>query len=522
MYCPINRIFIAKINTMKRFVFFILLLAAVPLASLGQKVTFSDFEQEDNRDINFEIIGKMNGSILVYKNVRKWMHKINVFGDDMKIKETVRLDFMPDKTFNVDFVVYPEYFWMIYQYQKKNILHCMAVKMDANAQKLADPIEIDTTQIPFLADNKIYTTIHSEDRQRIMVFKMPKKNDKYTLVTMLFNSDMKLQREKSRQELDFDDRQDNYSNFSIDNEGTLVFTKDSRSGMRDNSNSASLFIKDPQRDTFATHSIGLDKHYIDEVKLKVDNLNKRYIINSFYYKKSRGSIEGMFTYIWSKQADSAAAQSFTVFSDSLRDVAKTNGQLRFAMDDYFIRQVFAKKDGGFLLTAEDYSYQRTGPNNSWNRWDYLNNYYYSPYGSSYYYYNPYTGYYRPYSSFGNQSTRYFYDNILILSYDKNGSLQWSRVINKEQFEDDNDNFLSFSTFNSGGEIHFLFNEDKNRNQIIANHSITGNGTVTRNATLKSQERGYQFMPKLSKQVGASQLIIPCEYRGYICFARIDL
>ncbi len=197
--------------------------------------------------------------------------------------------------------------------------------------------------------------------------------------------------------------------------------------------------------------------------------------------------------------------------------------MRFALDDYFIRQVFSKKDGGFLVTAEDYSYQRTGYNSSWNRWDYLNNYYYNPYGSSsYYYYNPYTGYYRPYNSFGNQNTRYYYSNILILSYDKNGALLWSRIIHKEQFDDDNDNFLSFSTFNSGGEIHFLFNDDKNRNQIIANHSVTGSGEVTRNPTLKSQERGYQFMPKLSKQVGASQLIIPCEYRGYICFARIDL
>jgi hypothetical protein len=75
--------------------------------------------------------------------------------------------------------------------------------------------------------------------------------------------------------------------------------------------------------------------------------------------------------------------------------------------------------------------------------------------------------------------------------------------------------------NSGGEIHFLFNDDNNRNQIIANHSISPSGLVTRNPTLKSQEKGYQFMPKLAKQVGANQLIIPCTYRGYICFAKVD-
>ena len=305
----------------------------------------------------------------------------------------------------------------------------------------------------------------------------------------------------------------------VDNEGTFVFTKDSKGANRDNSNVLELVIKQPNIDTLSFHSIQLNKNYIDEVKLKVDNLNKRYILNSFYYKKSRGSIEGLFTCFWNKVADSAQAIGFMPIADSIRDQARTSGQLRFAMDNYFIRQVVAKKDGGFLLTAEDYSTQSRSVNNSWSRYDYLNNYYYNP---NSYYYNPYTGFYRPTSSFGNQSTRYYYGNVVILSFDKIGQLQWSRVINKDQFDDDNDNFLSFSTFNSGAGIHFLFNDDKNKNQIIANHSITGNGQLTRNPTLKSQEKGYTFMPRLSKQIGASQLIIPCAYRGYICFAKIDL
>ncbi len=503
---------------MKRFIFFIAVMITLPAAGLAQKVTYSDFEQDDNRDINFDIIGKMNGNVLVYKNVRRWQHRISILGADMKIKETVKLDFIPEKTFNVDFVPYPDFFYMIYQYQKKNILHCMAVKLDANAQKIGEPLEIDTTQIPFLADNKIYTTIYSEDKQKIMVFKMPKKNDDYSIGMLLFNSNLKLIA-KNRQPLPLDERRDNYNNFLVDNEGTFVFTKDTKGTYRDNSNLLELVMKQPNVDTLAFHPIQLDKHYIDEVKLKADNLNKRYIINSFYYKKSRGSIEGLLTCFWNKTADSAQSLAFMPIGDTIRDQARTSGQLRFAIDNYFIRQVVAKKDGGFLLTAEDYSTQSRSINNSWNRYDYLNNYYYNP---NSYYYNPYTGYYRPLSSFGNQSIRYYYANILIMSFDKTGQLQWNRVINKDQFDDDNDNFLSFSTFNSGAGIHFLFNDDKNKNQIIANHSITGAGQLTRNPTLKSQERGYTFMPRLSKQIGASQLIIPCVYRGYICFARVDL
>ena len=504
---------------MKRFFLSIVLFMIMPFAALCQKVTYSDFEQEDSRDINFEVIGKMNGNFLVYKNVRKWRHKINIFGDDMKIKETIKLDFMPEKTFNVDFVIYTGHFYMIYQFQKKNVLYCMGEKMNGEGKMVGEPVQMDTTQISVFADNKIYTTIYSEDKQKIMVFKMPKKNDKYGLISMLFNSDLKMIA-KSRQALDFDDRRDNFSNFSVDNEGTFVFTKDSKSGFRDNSNKLSLMIQEPAQDTFNTKEIDLNKHYIDEVKLRIDNLNKRYILNTFYYKRSRGNIEGLFTYIWDKPAAKPFIQGFTVIGDTLRNDVKATGQLRFALDDLFIRQVFAKKDGGFLITAEDYSSQNRGNNNPWNRWDYLNNYYYG--GNSYYYYNPYTGMYRPLNSFGSQSTRYYYANILILSLDKTGKIDWSQVIHKDQFDDDNDNFLSYSTINSGGEIHFLFNDDKNKNQIIANHSISPAGVLTRNPTLKSQERGYEFMPRLSKQVSATQLIIPCVYRGYICFAKVDL
>ena len=504
---------------MKHLIYCIITLLLLPAAGFSQKVTYSDYEQEDNRDINFEVIGKMKGNFLVYKNI-KWRHKINIFNDDMTIKETVKLDFIPDKTFNVDFIIYPDHFYMIYQYQKRNILHCMAVKMDAMAQKIGEPVELDTTQIPILADNKIYTAINSEDKQKIMVFKIHKKYDAFNIVTILFDSSLKMLN-KTRQTLEYNDRRDNFDNFMLDNGGNLIFTKDSKNGTRDNSNTLSLVTKEALQDSFAFHDINLEKYYIDEVKVKIDNLNKRYIINSFYYKKNRGSIEGLFTYIWDKNNTATYAKDFTVLSDSLRDEAKTNGQLRFALDDFFIRQVFVKKDGGFLLTAEDYSTQGRNNNNPWNRWDYLNNYNYSPYSN--YYYNPYYyNYYRPLSSYNSsQSIRYYYSNIIILSLDKEGKLEWNRVIHKDQYDDDNENFLSFSTMNSGGEIHFLFNDDKNRNQIIADHSISPSGVITRNPTLKSQEKGYQFMTSLSKQVGASQLLIPCLYRGYICFAKVS-
>lgn len=493
----------------------LILLICVPVSLLAQSVVISDYGREDTRDISFEIIGKMNDNILIYKNIRS-NHRISIFDKEMNTVETVKLDFVPEKTYNMDFVSYPDYFFMIYQYQKGNILHCMAVKMDARAKKMSEPVEIDTTRIPVMSDNKIYSTICSEDRNKIAIFKVQTRNQKFDMQALLYDNEMKLI-SKNRMLDEYNERKDSYDNFTLANDGSFIFTYARQSGNRDNSNELSLFIKSPQQDVFSSRQIDLSEKYVDEIKLKIDNRNNRYLINTFYYNKSRGNIEGLFTYIWDRQADRLYTSQFTQISDSLRYEAKGEGMLRFALNNFFIRQVVVKGDGGFILAAEDYSSDARN-NNNFNRYDYL----YNPYAISpgYYYYNPYRGYYRPYNNMNTQSTRYYCDNILVLSFTKTGQLLWSRVLHKRQFDDDNENFLSFSTITAGSEIHFLYNDDR-KFQIVSDQSVSADGTIKRYPTLKSQQKGYEFMPSLSKQVGTSQIIIPCAYRNNICFARVD-
>ena len=61
-----------------------------------------------------------------------------------------------------------------------------------------------------------------------------------------------------------------------------------------------------------------------------------------------------------------------------------------------------------------------------------------------------------------------------------------------------------------------------KNSLILNEqSLTPNGQIIRSSTLKNLDKGYEFMPKHSKQVAAQQIIVPCMYRNYLCFAKID-
>ena len=458
----------------------VLLLVTFPMLGICQQITYTAPESEDSRTIDFEIIGKVSGNFLIYKSLRS-RFDMCVYDNEMGLKERVSLDFMPDKTLNADFIVYPDFVYVIYQFQKRNILHCMAAKIDGNGKKVGEPVELDTTHISIFADNKIYNMVNSEDKQKIMIFKIQKKYDKLNFASLLFNAQLKLQH-TSRMQIPFDDRKDLFSDFYLDNEGTFVTAKSIRGASRELISQLFLFTKPALTDRFIENELPLNKSYLDEVTVKMDNINKRYVLNSFYYNLKRGNIDGLYTAIWDNQASKLQVHYMTQFNDTVKRQAKIEGPVRFAFNDFFIRNIILKKDGGFILSAEDFSSQSRS--NQWNRMDYLYNY-------------PYTSVMiitcTPVHQTGiitgrgtlASLTRYYYNNIVVMNVDKTGKLEWTNVIRKEQYDDGDDNFLSYQVMNAGGELHFLFNELERRNQLIADQSITPDGNLKRNPTLKS-------------------------------------
>src|SRR5690606_5975879 len=140
--------------------------------------------------------------------------------------------FMTDKTLNTDFIAYPNFAWMIYQYQRRNIVYCMAVKINGMGKLLTDSVELDTTSINFFASNKIYSTSYSEDKSKIMIYKIQKKNDLFNFTTLLFNDSLKLIHQ-SRIPTNYEDRKNVFSDFLVTNNGNFVFSKGDRSNSRD-------------------------------------------------------------------------------------------------------------------------------------------------------------------------------------------------------------------------------------------------------------------------------------------------
>lgn len=520
---------ISNMNTNKRFIkivgVFGLIFFLYQGSGIAQKITYTEPEREDTRRTNFEIVGRVGGNILVFKNNRN-DNDISVYDNNMKLVDRVKQTDLDDRWINVDFVPYSDFAWMIYQYQRKSIVYCMAVKIDSKGKRITDPVELDTTRIGWSANNKIYTTLFSDDKSKILVFKVNNRNpNNFIFTTLLFNDKLELQ-QKHRMNMPMEERNDYFTDFFVDNDGDMVFGKFIRRSGSEIISDAFLVTKKTTEEAFKIKPMKTDDRLLDEIKLKVDNNNDRYLFTALYYKQRRGNIEGLYTVMWDKKADSIIRRLELPFNEEMRKLAKgPDANLRMAFDDYFITNIITKKDGGYIMVSE--SMYTTSRGNTFNRWDYrfynspwsspLDNYYWSPYSS---FYSPY---YSPWNRWGNsgQNTRYHSENILVMSFDKDGNLEWDSAIPKSQYDDDNDGMISHQMMITGGELQLFFNLYERRTLLLNNQSIAPDGKVSRHPTLKNLDREIEFMPRFGKQVSARSMVMPCMYRNNLTFAKIE-
>jgi len=452
----------------------------------------------------FEIIGKLNGNLLVYKNIR-YKHLIAVYDNQMKLKGNASLDFLPSTIRSVDFVDCVERVYVIYQFQKRNVYYCMAARIDENGKTMGEPFQLDTTHIKFSADVKLYHITSSEDKSKIIIYKLYKGDvftgsHLYDFTTLLFNDSLQLIH-KSHIPSVFETENDLFSDFLVDNEGNFVFTKGSKLDPTDVFNELILVTKAPTQDNFNMHVLNLSGNLLDRVDLRVDNVNQQYVINALYFKKRNSDKNGPYSAIWSKQMNALVASNFFSFADAGPGKAASQRAATNTLDGFYLRDVILTNDGGFIVTAEDLE-TPAALILPWNLRD-------NPilYSSSYIF-----------SSFRILASAYC-KNVIIFYFDNKAHLRWTNEIVKSQYA--GVTFPSFAVINTASKIHFLYNESEKQTQIMNEQTLAGDGTLSDKVPLRNLDFKYRMISRLGQQVSVNEIVFPCMYRHYICFAKIE-
>ena len=498
------------------FIFFTVFLFSI---SFSQNITYSEVEKADSRNMNFEILGNFSNNFLVYKNLNK-RQSLTVYDNNMAIKEDIKLNFISDRTYNIDFVTYPDHFLMVWQYEKGNTIYSKAARMNGDGKLVGSVIDLDTSRQSFFSSKVYYYFTWSEDKTKLLLYKTHTRNNEYTQVTKVYNDNFLLL-DSSKRIINYNDNREDFGALQIDNEGIILFPKVKQNAREEYINTLEVNFKKLKAEKLTTITIPLNKQLIQSPLIKIDNLNKNYILSTFSYKKNGGNIDGLLSAVISRDSFNITRQAINIFDDSLRAKLSGKPDWRTAYDNLNIRNVILKKDGGFIVLTEEYYKQRRYGSAFNDRYNSFDSRYYNSYSDYYLYNRGYYGYYRPFNDGNGRDVVYNYNDVINFSFSNNLKLQWNNVINKTTSDIENDNFLSFINMNAGGEIYFLFLQKDNNRQILSNYAMQPDGSFIRKPTLKGREAGYNFMPRLARQTGVRQMIVPCVVRNNIAFAKID-
>ena len=486
--------------------------------SSAQNVLFSEIQKKDNKNIKFEILGKVEGHYLVYKNISR-SHFLSTYDAQMQLIETNALDFLPENLFDIDFIRYPDYFIVLFQHQKNKTVYCNAAKVDIHG-KLLQPITVlNYTNIGFFASQKIFKTVYSEDKQQILVFKKNIRNDIISLDAKLYNTSFLLI-DSVIQLYSFNVRKENFTDCSVDNNGNFYFIKESTEFNGDNIKSLELYQHRFNQIGFVNLSINLSGYFVTGSCIKVDNINKKIVLNAFYLEEKEDIVEGLFSAVVDPINFVTKKSVFNLFSEDIKKSLQSEKYKKNNQQIILPENILLKKNGSFILMAEDNYTESVYNNNQFN-----NSNYYDPssgYASNdYYVYNQNYNNYRSYNSLSNTNAlRYYYKDIVMVGIGEDLQMEWVNQIKKNQVDVEQDNFLSFTTINLGTQIQYVFIDKDPQHEIISIQGLFSDGSIKRYPAIKSRQLGYEFMPRLSKQVGSKELLMPFVYMGKIGLAKI--
>jgi len=533
------------------------------LHATGQTLLHSRPETKDFDRFHFHIITRKDNRILIYKAVyfnavynengtpisngdygatisirRSGPNNsiiestVSVYDSSMQLLSENVLA-LPKNISGVSFLVYEDQFYLFYQCLRGHTIYCMAATVGLDGQLQGTPICMDSTvNLDINYQSQIYSVIHSEDKEKIMVFKLNGQPGSSTIITgTLF--DRRLHRlHSTNHEINMSGGE-YLSEFQLDNKGNFLFMGLSHTLERGKTEKAILFTQPENEDSLTYDYILSGKVYLDDIHLLIDNGRGRYILSSFFTQQPQGNVEGLFTQVRDAGRIKKPKSIFTILSDTLRRQLHETGPLRSVFDNFFLQGMHLLGDGSFTLESQQLvKTPDLGYNNRWNNLYYRS----SQIGSNFIFYDSYeSDHYWPWIDWrqADLSSRHYATSHfnggagLIARFDSNAVIQWISRINIPQ-HDVRRNRLGYASLVADGRLYFIFNENIRHKQFLSGQCIDARGelnTDTRfreDLALQGQIDGYTYYPRLAQAIGDGEIIIPCQNGRYLCLARLRL
>ncbi|MBT8230858.1 MAG: hypothetical protein KJO50_11405, partial [Bacteroidia bacterium] len=167
-------------------------------------------------------------------------------------------------------------------------------------------------------------------------------------------------------------------------------------------------------------------------------------------------------------------------------------------DDLEIKDIINRNDGGFLIVSEiAREFSRRNPyNNSYSR-------------------STYNGYSR------RGWIDYYNDDILISNINSENVLEWTEVLYKKQFsQDDEAVFSSFYLMKTPSRMRFIYNDEIKSSNTVSEYIMDPIGNIARNSLLTTEYQNMKLRFQDAVQLSSNSILVPSEKNYNLNLVRI--
>jgi hypothetical protein len=386
---------------------------------------------------------------------------------------------------------------VLYQALESNKVVQYAALLDASGLLINKPIEIGHTKTGIFGPTKNYfSSAVSDDKKTVIVYTATdKKNEIVFEGKWLNDNGVVFKRCKASFKTD---NLPEHGEVNVANDGTMYMAAFTPTGSQNYTDQYWILKLKPGALKFESKELQLGDKFATGGYTRVDNVNNRVYFGGFYSNKKNGRYDGFIYAAFDIATDSFESRRFIPFDNDIINKATANKK-NYSFDNYIVRQLIVKNDGGFVLIAESqYVTMRSS-------------------------FTPGFGYYSFYSPYMNSTVReYHYNDIMALAYNGDGVREWNTIIPKQQYSQEDDGvFSSYALLNTGGSLAFLFNDFDTRHSRIQLATVTADGNSDVHGLTAEGNDYPDWLPKSAKQVAGRVLVVPCFHKKQICFARVD-
>lgn len=473
----------------------LLLIVMTVITASAQEIIYSKYDKFDFRSGEFSVVGKVNNKLYVYRGSAEG-YFLDAYDNGMQRTATVVLDFLPRRSFGTKFITYPGKIIVLYQVTESSRVIQYAAVLDETGRLIKKPQEIDAVKTSFLGGRSgLYSYAISANKQHIVIYGAG--TNGVELKAKVIWLDTALNKVQVKEAGFTADNDVSFGEGVANDKGEFFLPAYTAYGSRQYADRIWLLALQEGSADFNAVEMPMGDLFAAGTYMEMSNAGDRVYVGGFFTDRKNGNFEGVI-YTYYDVNEKVFKEFKTIkFSERMRNATGERNKKR-AFNDFQVRQLIVRNDGGFVMIAEDFF---ISTRNSYNQ------------GFGYY------SWYYP--SMGASIREYNYGDILTISCNANGESEWAEFIRKSQYsQEDGGLFSSYALINTGGSLGFLFNDfSMNRSKIqLASLDAEGKAVVTAVTGVKADEPDW--LPKSGKQISAKEFVVPCLKRNQICFAKV--